>query len=316
MSEVPAPRAIAAAICTYNRHDLLEEAVASVLAQALEPDAFEILVVDNSPPGPQRAAAAERYAGHPRVRYLTEDTPGLSNARNVAIRETSAPLVAFMDDDAVARPDWLAEVLRAFRTFGEDAGVVGGKVCPIWGAERPAWLPDDLLGALTVVDWGGELRAASPTEWVAGANYSVRSEAVRAVGGFPTSLGRIGESILLSNEDARMVKALRDQGLQTIWAPDAIVDHRVDPRRLDQTWLRSRMAWQAVSDLLADARPEPDAERHWKNVTRFFSTLPPALRTPRGFFSEADDPALFSQQVRALYSMTRLALLGWHLPND
>ena len=305
---------ITAAICTYDRHDLLRSAVKSVAKQTLPTGDYRILIIDNSPPSARREQEQQSYADIPDLDYITVDTPGLSNARNVAAREAGSELIAYLDDDAIANEDWLEQIVTAFDRFGDSAGIVGGKVVPAWTTARPAWLSDELLGSLTVVDLGDETREKRSDEWIAGANFSVRVEPLLEYGGFSTALGRTGGSVLLSNEDAEFVTKLEGAGYKTIWAPQAEVQHRVEPERVTLSWFRRRYAWQAVSDFLAD----PDAaaarsEGDWRNVVSLFNELPPRLRTPRGLMKDLDDPELARRQIGAVYSMTALLLSGAEL---
>jgi glycosyltransferase involved in cell wall biosynthesis len=303
---------ITASICTYERYDLLEKALGSVLEQSLGPDQYDILVVDNSPPNDRAGAFKQRFEQHQNLSYLLEPTPGLSNARNVAARTCNTDLIAYLDDDAVASQSWLREVCNAFDAFGDKAGVVGGRIDPIWGAPRPAWLPDDMLGMLTVVNWGGQTRPIGPNEWVAGANISFRVGPLLEIGGFQTSLGRLGSSnVLLSSEESQVVEALTGRGYDVIWAPKAKVDHLVDRRRLERKWIRSRMAWQAVSDFIKNSEQvEARQASYWNALKRYFNSLPPRLRNPNGLFEEMDDPAKFKEQVGAFYNTVMLLLLG------
>jgi glucosyl-dolichyl phosphate glucuronosyltransferase len=170
--------AIAAAVCTYNRYDMLAEALGSLAAQRAPGVAFEILVVDNSPDPARSAEEAKRHAGIAGLRWIHEKRPGLSRARNVATANAKAPIVAFLDDDARADPGWIAALAAAFDALGPQAQVVGGRILPWWGAARPAWLHDALVPALTVVDLGPERRALRPGEWVAGANIAFRRDAL------------------------------------------------------------------------------------------------------------------------------------------
>lgn len=306
---------ISVAICTYNRYELLSKAIESVLNQDVDFSVYKVFVVDNSPDYDRALAEQARYAGTDGLEYMIERTPGLSNARNVAARACGTPYIAFLDDDAIASRRWVGEILRAFEAFPDKAGVVGGKINPIWGRPRPSWLPDELLGGLTVVDWGGALRIAGPQEWVAGANISFAVEPLLEVGGFPTSLGRIGDSgVLLSNEEIYVLEALRSTGKVVVYAPEAEVDHLVDERRVSQAWIRKRMAWQAVSDLIAEKNDMSKlAEESWKGVTERLNSLEPRLHTPRAFFEDVQDPAEFHQQILSIYNMTRALLAGLHL---
>jgi glycosyltransferase involved in cell wall biosynthesis len=256
---------------------------------------------------------ARDYREIANLRWLTEKTPGLSNARNVAAREARAPIVAFMDDDAIAAPDWLEALLAVFEKFGAEAQVVGGRVDPLWEVPQPAWLPDDLLGNVSVVNWGGVDRFASRTEWVAGTNIAFRVEALRAAGGFSVHLGRTrGGQALLSNDETDVIERMSARGARLIYAPGAAVEHLVPAERLTQAWFRRRVAWQAVSDYLLDPeRVYEKAPGYWRGVTEFYARLAPQYRTPRGLYAEQSEPDMFRMQMNALYNFTVVTLSGF-----
>src|SRR5215467_8415610 len=201
---------ITAAICTYDRYATLPKAVASLSRQSLADDQFEIIVVDNSPDPERSREISEDFSEIANLSWLVEKTPGLANARNVATEAARAPLIAFLDDDAIAGSSWLDKLLSAFSQFGEDAQIAGGRVDPIWAAPRPHWLGDKLLGYVSVVDWGGLTRIAAASEWVAGTNIALRVDALKSAGGFSQRLGRKqGEEALLSNDENEVIARLR-----------------------------------------------------------------------------------------------------------
>ena len=312
MSSIPR---ISAVICTYQRYDLLEAAIQSLRRQTLAAECYSIIVVDNSPDAAKARTYLDRYDGLDNIRYIHTPTPGLSNARNIAARECRTEFVAYLDDDAIASPDWLEKLLDAFDRFGESAGVAGGPILPIWQDERPAWLSDELVGALSIVDWGGSARVAGQNEWIAGANMAFRTGPLLDAGAFSTVLGRNGAgAALLSNEENEVIAKLRAAGFDAIWAAGARVRHLVHRDRLRQDWFRKRWAWQAVSDFLCrDGAGELEPEGYWRGLTGYFSSLPPRLRTPRGLFVEVADPEDFARQVNANYNLTMLLLLGHHV---
>jgi len=310
---------IAVSICTYDRYDLLPKAIESVARQSLPPELYRILVVDNSPDHKRAHAIGKRFAEVSNLTYIVEETPGLSNARNVSARECGTEFIAFMDDDAIASHTWLEEILTAFDGFGANAAIVGGRVDPIWGAARPPWVHDSMLGSLSVVNWGGDARIASAKEWFAGTNISFRTQLILDHGGFATNLGRIGSGAsLLSNEEIHLVEQIRAAGGKLVYAPAAYLNHLVDPRRLTRSWFRKRSAWQAVSDFMMDpSRYSGDVSVYWKETTKYFNALPPSERTIRGLVFETDDPDLFLWQIGATYMMTIMALAGYGgVPSD
>ncbi len=312
MARARAKKIISAVICTYNRYDLLPKAIESCLGQSLRAADYEILVIDNSPAGENKTAFKQRYAGERRVKYILEETPGLSNARNVAAREAASPIVAYLDDDAIADAEWLAQLVLAFETFGDEAAIVGGRIDPIWEIPRPSFVHDEMLGMLTVVNWGGTLREAAHDEWVAGANVAFRVAALQEIGGFSTALGRTGGgATLLSNEESAVIEKLRTAGYKLIYAPDAQVDHLVDARRLTREWLRKRTAWQAVSDLIKRPQDFEGKEKaYWGVIARYMKDVPPRLRPPAGLFTDTSSKNEFQAQLSAVYCLTALGLMG------
>jgi glycosyltransferase involved in cell wall biosynthesis len=304
---------ITISICTYDRYDLLPKAIESAVRQTLPQDQFRIIVVDNSPDHDKARAFGKRFKSIGNLTYLVEETPGLSNARNVSARECGTEFISFMDDDAIATATWLEKILGAFDTFGKEAMIVGGRVDPIWGAPRPPWLHDAMLSNVSVVDWGGDTRIAAPDEWFAGTNISFLTQAILDYGGFATNLGRIGSGAsLLSNEELHLLERIRAEGGKLIYAPAASVDHLVEPRRLTQSWFRRRAAWQAVSDFTMEPkRFSESASKYWNDTVGYFNALPPFERTIRGFNYETDDPDLFRWQIGAIYMMTIMSLAGF-----
>jgi GT2 family glycosyltransferase len=300
-------------ICTYDRYDLLPKAIDSAARQSIPVESYRILVIDNSPDFERSYAFGKRFASIPNLDYVIEKTPGLSNARNVAARRSVASIIAFMDDDAIASPAWAEEILRAFEQFGPKAMIVGGRVDPMWSLPRPAWIHDSMLGSLSIIDWGGEARVASEDEWVAGTNIAFRVSAILDHGGFSTNLGRIGSgSSLLSNEEVQLLERIRSAGSQVIYAPKALVNHLVEPKRLTRSWFRKRAAWQAFSDFMMRADVSAvRAKDGWPALVAYFNALPPLERTIRGLLYDTDDPDLFHWQTGAIYTMTSLLLAGF-----
>ena len=138
-------------ICTYDRYDLLPKAIESATRQNLPAGSYNVLVIDNSPNSERAEAFGKRFRSVPNLEYVVEKAPGLSNARNLGARLSKAPIIAFMDDDAIASPVWAEEILKAFDKFGRETMIVGGRVDPIWSKRRPPWVHD--LDARQFVDY-------------------------------------------------------------------------------------------------------------------------------------------------------------------
>ncbi len=102
---------IAAIICTHNRDHYLGDAIDSLLAQ--EGVNYEILVVDNGSTDDTKQVVESRLSS-PHVNYVYEPILGLSVARNRGAKETTSPILAYLDDDAIASPQWLRVLVDAY----------------------------------------------------------------------------------------------------------------------------------------------------------------------------------------------------------
>ena len=290
-----APR-LSIVICTYDRYDRLDEAVATLLADpSLEAGPHEVLVVDNTPTSKRRPIELEAPG---LLRIETCDTLGLSHARNHGIAATTGGIVCFLDDDAYVRPGWCAAVERAFAEQ-PDAQVVGGKVLPRYDApDRPGWYDDRLSGYLSCVDWGKSGRFLKAGEWIVGANMAWRRAVFDRMGGFNTALGRRGSATLISNDETELLDRV---GLAHVWyEPAMLAEHLVAVERMTLGFFRQRVYWQAVSDMIAGAaQTEPGALR--AEFADIIVRLPPEARNMRAFTFEPADREQFGLQLRAIY---------------
>jgi GT2 family glycosyltransferase len=303
----PRDPVLSAVICTYDRYDLLPEAIESLRRQDIGAGLIEIIVVDNSPDQAAAAAFGGRYAGVPGLAYLAEATAGLSNARNVAAAAARGGIIAFIDDDARAAPGWAAALVAAHAAYEGRAGIVGGRVVPRWAGEAPAWLGPKLYGYLSLLDLGGERRAVPEGSPLVGCNLSFDRSVLIAAGGFATGLGRIGpQTALLSNEETELSARIRGAGKLAVYAPDAVVEHIIPAERLTQDWFRRRAAWQAVSDLLA--RPEDAPALAAKAARRLAQPSTGWRRLAE--LRERASAAELQRDMVSLYDATIFALCG------
>lgn len=274
----PAP-AISVVLCTRNRADLFDKALASVVGQDFPRSAFEIVVVDNGS-SDHTAEIAERYASRANLRYVREERIGLCIARNTGWRAAAAPYVALFDDDAIAQPGWLAAIADAFARSPGDIGVIGGRVDPVWLAPRPDWLADEIAGALTIVDWGPDEKPIPDLrrEWLVGANMAAPKAVIEEVGGFHPWLDRVGANLLSSGDVHLQMEVVR-RGYRCLYVPAMAIAHLAPPSRLTQAWFIKRFYWQGVSDAVMEIiDTAPSRRRRLKLAAQRLARL---ARSPR-----------------------------------
>lgn len=247
----PATLSATVAICTANRSALLAESLAALLP-LLDATTSEVLVVDNGSSDDTPRMLAELVAAHPRtVRAVREERPGLSAARNRAVREARGDLLLFLDDDAVPAPGWLEAYVTA---FGETrAAAAGGPVEPIFGGALPDWLDDRFLPYLTAWDRGQEVVSLRYNELPRGANMGFRRALFEVYGDFLEQLQRKGSG-LRTCEDIEFCLRLERGGEEILYLPNAFVRHHVAKQRLTVAWMGARFAGQGFSEAIIDWR--------------------------------------------------------------
>jgi glycosyltransferase involved in cell wall biosynthesis len=105
VTATPTPRAFTVVVPAYNASKTIGATIRSVLVQS-ERD-FELVVVDDSSTD-DTVAKVQPFLEDPRVRLVVRSTnAGVSAARNTAIAESSAPIVAFLDSDDLWLPHYL-----------------------------------------------------------------------------------------------------------------------------------------------------------------------------------------------------------------
>lgn len=264
-----APR-VSAVICAFTeeRWGDLQAAVASVRSQSRAPDEV-IVVVDHNVELLGRASR-----GLDGVRVVANEHPrGLSGARNSGIEAAGGELIAFLDDDALAEPDWLSLLLEPYadrRVLG-----VGGAVAARWDEGRPPGFPEE-FDWVVGCSYRGLPERRSPVRNVIGANMSFRRDVLETVGGFRDGIGRVGRRPVGCEETELCLRAhaMFPDGV-ILYEPRARVLHRVPATRASWRYFGARCYSEGISKALvarhAGARRGLSSERAY------------ALRTlPRG----------------------------------
>jgi GT2 family glycosyltransferase len=265
-------------VCAYtlDRWEDIRRAVASLHAQQLFPD--EILLVTDHNEALHARAEAELSG----VRVIANAEPrGLSGARNTGIREANGDVVAFLDDDAAAEPDWTVRLLAAYQDPAVMA--VGGRIEPRWAAGRPTWFPPEFDWVVGCT-YAGMPEEPAPVRNMIGANMSLRRSVLDELGGFSHGLGRIGARPLGCEETELCIRAGERHPDQVIlYQPDAAVRHHIPADRGTWQYFRSRCWSEGISKAAVSrlAGPQRALSSEWRYVR---GTVPRAFwraLTPR-----------------------------------
>lgn len=269
---------ISAIVCTHNRDDYLGGAIDSLLAQQFAGE-FEAIVVDNAS-FDRTCAVVQSRLHHSQLRYIYEPNLGLSIARNTGAKHADSPILAYLDDDAIASPQWLQTLYDAFAQFG-DLAIAGGRVTLLWppNVMPPGWLSAGLAQSLGAYDLGEEcVWIDRPGQTPRGLNYAIRRSVLEAIGGFEVNLGRMGKN-LLSNEELYATQLVLRRGWRVAYLPQAQVAHHVAPERLQPSWFLRRSWWQGISECYREQQLSCDRRQQiWQGSDRLLRGLAKAVR--------------------------------------
>jgi succinoglycan biosynthesis protein ExoM len=219
-------REVDVCVCTFRR-----ASVTGLLASLAKQDLgdflrMRVIVADNddAPSARQTVEAAFGANGLDGV-YVHAPARNISVARNACLQAARAPMVAFIDDDEIARPGWLAGLVAAMDVAKSD--VVFGKVNAAYAADAPRWMRAADLHSTPAPFRNGVIDGGYTC------NVLMRRGAVGALRFDPT-FGRSG------GEDTTFFAAMRGMGAVMTYTADAVVDEPVTKSRSSLAWLTQR----------------------------------------------------------------------------
>lgn len=199
-------------IPAFRRTESVCRAVRSIFAQDLDPEKFELMVVDSSPDDLNVRALEELRASAPcEFQVLTKEPEGPGPSRNLGAKTGRGEFIAFMDSDCEAAPGWLKAGIAAF----EDAvGIVQGRTTYPPGAR-----PGIFFRYISVEEENYIYEAC---------NIFFRRSAFEASGGFwadlaPHAVGPMG------GEDTTIAWTVKRMGWKSLFCRGALVHHEVIP---------------------------------------------------------------------------------------
>jgi GT2 family glycosyltransferase len=225
---------------THNRPDRLQACLHSLLA--LHYPRYECIIVDNAPStSATRDFVEQACHDMPQVRYVREDRPGVSWARNCGMMVAQGEILAFTDDDVVVDPYWLIELVRGF-SRADDVACVTGYNLPL-ELETPAqfWY-EEYGGARWFQEngstcWGFTRRIFDLKEYNpktslypyragmfgCGASMAFTAAFLRSVNGFDPALG--GNGPARCSQDIAVLFQVITRGYKLVYEPASLVYH-------------------------------------------------------------------------------------------
>ena len=130
---------ITVCLCTRNRAAMLKRALFSLVACDKPTDLpWETLIVNNGS-SDETPSVVAGYEGRLPIRMVTENAPGLSNARNRALAAARGNWLLWLDDDVTVNPRWLAAYADHIGQY-PDTALLGGAITVELSGNSPKWI--------------------------------------------------------------------------------------------------------------------------------------------------------------------------------
>jgi GT2 family glycosyltransferase len=230
-------------IVTYgSRVPLTIECVEGVLEQSYQPE--EVLVLVEGDEGYETLDAHFHENPLVHIHQQVEETGGVARARNEVALLASGDVYLFIDDDAIAHPRWIQQVIKA---YDAQTPAVGGFATPLWETAPPWYLPPSFYWLVGSIHEGFDASDTGEVRNTFGCNISVRAEVFEDLGGFDESLGKTYDHNLQGEEAEFGIRLYNEYGGGFRYAPDAKVEHFVEAKRTRFGWLFNRAYWQGVT---------------------------------------------------------------------
>ena len=222
---------ISVVICTYNRADLLAEALQSLCEQTLDSSEYEVIVVDNNSTDNTRTATESFADAYQNVSYCFEPQPGNSIARNHGWQKAKGVYVAFIDDDCKVPPQWLAVAKEIINQVSPS--VFGGPYFAFYNSPKAKWFKDS-YGSYELNHKEGVL---DKPEYLAAGNLFMRSEVLEKSGGFNPQFGLVGNKRGYGEETAllRHIEQTMPEEM-FYYDPKLLLYHLVRPEKMTMWW--------------------------------------------------------------------------------
>ena len=226
-------------LTTYNRCDQLTCALDALLSQErCSGINFELIVVDNNSTDRTAQVVAEYQSAGRNLVYILERKQGVSYARNAGIQNSTAPIVAFVDDDVVVSPSWVRILLDSLAEHPE-VDCIGGPVLPRWEHQPPSWLDRTHWAPVALQDYGNSpfLIDKKKKLCLLSANFAFRRGVFDRIGTFDPALQRI-EGAIGSMEDMELLDRFWEGNRTALYEPALVTFTPVPAVRMTTSYHR------------------------------------------------------------------------------
>ncbi|MEI6088401.1 MAG: glycosyltransferase [Bacteroidota bacterium] len=229
---------ISVVICTYNRAAYIQDAMDSLYHQTINKLEYEIIIVNNNSSDNTVRVCEDWIAAHSDAHYAfyTEMKQGASFARNTGAAVAKGSLLCFMDDDAIAEPDYLERIIYFFEEH-PDAGGLGGRIIPKYIPAEPIWMSYYVSSMVGNFDYSPTVAVFSAHKYPLESNMIIRKIDFDAINGFHVDLPGVVGTLRIGGEGKDFFFRLKDLGRVIYYDPAIKVQHVVETSKLTKEYM-------------------------------------------------------------------------------
>ncbi|MFC1920735.1 glycosyltransferase [Chloroflexota bacterium] len=231
-------------IPTFNRSEILRQAVEALCNQEEPGCAYEIVVADNDSTDNTREIVEElaRQCNVP-IRYVVEKQRGSAFARNAGFKVGMGEILGLIDDDVIVDSTWVKNIVKVYDN--PEVSCAGGKLTVKWiNGSPPKWI-EPFRGVLGEIDLGDEPGEIPYPQTIVAGNFSIRKDILLKVGGYNPC--NASTDVPIGDGESGLCQKVYDSGGHIYWVPEATALHLQDSTRVTPRFMWRRGKFQGMS---------------------------------------------------------------------
>ncbi len=225
-------------ICSYNRASYINDALTSLYCQSAGLNSFEVIIVDNnSTDNTKEVYTAWRQTnnnGH--FTFISETKQGASFARNTGATIAKGEWVCFMDDDAVATPNYVENILKHIQDKPDAVGF-GGRIIPKYIPAEPKWMSYYVSSLVGNFNYAPIACAFENGKYPLESNMIVKKSVYEQIGGFNVNLPGVVGTLRIGGEGKELFYKILALGHIIYYDPAICVHHVVEVKKLTSEYM-------------------------------------------------------------------------------
>ncbi|MEN9701193.1 MAG: hypothetical protein RIR55_508 [Bacteroidota bacterium] len=225
-------------ICSYNRANYIGDALTALYNQTASLDQFEVFIIDNNSTDNTPNVFQQWRSEHPdgKFEYSTETKQGASYARNTGARLASTPWLCFIDDDAIASPHYVENVIKHTQDLPFIVGF-GGKIIPKYIPAEPKWMSYYVSSLVGNFDYAPNACAFENGKYPLESNMIVAKKIFDQVGGFNEAIPGVVGTLRIGGEGKELFYKIMALDHTIYYDPNIMVHHVVEVSKLTPEYL-------------------------------------------------------------------------------